>query len=62
MEYCSWKGSKVEIDADKVAPILNAIEPVAFHSMFTQLEKQYKESRDKTKVTEAKVEEIVEEK
>ena len=60
MEYSKWKNSKVEIDADKVTPILNAIEPVAYTSMFSQLEKQHKEAKEKTKVTEAVVEEIVE--
>lgn len=60
MEYCNWKSCKMEIDADKVAPILNAIEPVAYNSIFSQLKKQYDESRNKTKVSEAVVEEIVE--
>lgn len=57
LEYCTWKNNKVEINADKVAPILSAIEPVAYRAMYSQLEKQYKESRDKTKVSEAKTEE-----
>lgn len=45
MAYVDWKNNNISFDADKIAPILNAIEPVAYSSMFNQLKTQHEESQ-----------------
>lgn len=45
MGYVDWKNNNITFDADKIAPILNAIEPVAYSSMFNQLKTQFEESQ-----------------
>ena len=52
LKYYKWNNCKMEIEADKVAPILNAIEPVAYTSIFSQLKEQYKESLTSVEVSD----------
>ncbi len=61
LEYCTYKTNNIEINTDKVVPILNAIEPVTYKTVFNQLENQYKEAKNGTKVSEAKISEKLEE-
>ena len=45
MEYVEWRDNNIVFNPNKIAPILNAIEPVAYSSMFSQLKTQFEESQ-----------------